>query len=423
MFEGLTEEIISNLWFQLALLLALAMGSSMIFRRLGFSKVVGQIALGIIIGPSLLGLVVVEEGDTGDLITLFAPFGAIIMLFMIGLECDIKEIYTRKNILIAIGGITLPWVAGYVVAWYMLPEPSDPSMDRFAQSIFVGTALVATSVAITAGVLREMGIIGTSVAKTILGAAVVDDVLGMVVLAITAGVATESGLEVGGLFIIVLAAVLFVGLGSYIGMRFVVRVIARVERWGMARGMRESGFLLALSFAFLYAFMSELIGISAIVGAFIAGTSFSACEYRKQFMEGIVFLEWVFAPIFFLSLGILVDINIPAELWFFAIALAAVAMISKLLGGGIPAWLTGMTRRDSVSVGLGMAARLEVAMIIALYGLTADIIDTQIYSAIIIMGVISVLVAPTLLRFTIRHMGDDDGKELAPSCELPVRRG
>ena len=422
MLEELWESTIGSLWFQLALLLALAMGSSMLFRRLGFSKVVGQITLGIIIGPSLLGLVVVEEGDAGDLVTLFAPFGAIIMLFMIGLECDIKEIYTRKNILIAIGGITLPWIAGYAIAWYMLPEPSEPSMDRFAQSIFVGTALVATSVAITAGVLREMGIIGTSVAKTILGAAVVDDVLGMVVLAITAGVATGSGLEVGDLFIIVLAAVLFVGLGSYIGMRFVVRVIARVERWGMARGMKESGFLLALSFAFVYAFMSELIGISAIVGAFIAGTSFSACEYRKQFMEGIVFLEWVFAPIFFLSLGILVDINIPAELWFFAIALAAVAMISKLLGGGIPAWLTGMSRRDSVSVGLGMAARLEVAMIIALYGLTADIIDTQIYSAIIIMGVISVLVAPTLLRFTIRHMEQSDGGELAPSCELPARR-
>ncbi len=414
--------MIGNLWFQLALLLALAMVSSMIFRRLGFSKVVGQIALGIIIGPSLLGLVVVEEGDTGDLITLFAPFGAIIMLFMIGLECDIKEIYTRKNVFIALGGISLPWVAGYVLAWLMLPEPSDPSMDRFAQSIFVGTALVATSVAITAGVLREMGIIGSSVAKTILGAAVVDDILGMVVLAITAGVATGSGLEMGDLFLIILAAVLFVGLGSFIGMRFAVRVIARVERWGMSRGMKESGFLLALSFAFIYAFMSELIGISAIVGAFIAGTSFSACEYRKQFMEGITFLEWVFAPIFFLSLGILVDINIPAELWFFAIALAAVAMLSKLLGGGIPARMTGMSRRDSMSVGLGMAARLEVAMIIALYGLTAGIIDTQIYSAIIIMGVISVLVAPTLLRFTARPIGETDGRLPPPSCEMPVRK-
>lgn len=417
MLAELWESTIGSLWFQLALLLALAMGSSMLFKRLGFSKVVGQIALGIIIGPSLLGLVVVEEGETGDLVTLFAPFGAIIMLFMIGLECDIKEIYTKKNIVIAIGGLTLPWVAGYLLAWYLLPEPG-PDYNRFYQSIFIGTALVATSVAITAGVLREMGIIGSGVAKTILGAAVVDDILGMVVLAITAGVATGEGVDVAGVAQITIVAVAFVGLGSFLGMRVVVRIIGRVEKIGMARGMKESGFLLALSFAFLYAFISELIGISAIVGAFIAGTSFSACEYRKQFMEGITFLEWVFAPIFFLSLGILVDIRLPAELWIFAIALAAVAMLSKLLGSGIPARLSGMNRRESVAVGLGMAARLEVAMIIALYGLTEGIIDTPLYSAIIIMGVVSVLVAPTLLRVAMKNIRDSDGTVPEDSCEI-----
>ena len=395
------------MWFQLTLLLALAMLSSLLFKRLGLPKVVGQIALGIIIGPSVLGLVAMEDGETGDLVTLFAGFGAIIMLFMIGLECDIKEIYTKKNITIAIGGITLPWLAGYVVAWFLLPDPAPP-VDRFSQALFVGTALVATSVAITAGVLREMGIIGSSVAKTILGAAVVDDVLGMIVLAVTTGVASGAGLEIVDLLIVVVTAILFVGLGSYIGARFVVRVIGSAERVGIRMGMRESGFLLALAFAFLYAFISEEIQISAIVGAFIAGTSFSGCEYRKQFMEGIVFLEWVFAPIFFLSLGVLVDIRIPAGLWIFAGVLTAVAMLSKLIGGGLPARLFGMTKRESVAVGLGMAARLEVAMIIALYGLTNDIIDSQVYSAIIIMGVVSVLIAPTLLRVMMKSLSDSN---------------
>ena len=407
MFAEAWESVIGNLWFQLTLLLALAMLSSLIFKRLGLPKVVGQIVLGIVIGPSVLGLVVIEDGDTGDLVSLFAGFGAIIMLFMIGLECDIKEIYTKKNITIAIGGITLPWLAGYVVAWFLLPDPAPP-VDRFYQALFVGTALVATSVAITAGVLREMGIIGSSVAKTILGAAVVDDVLGMIVLAITTGVATGAGLEVVDVLVIVVTAVLFVGLGSYIGMRFIVRVIGRAERVGIRMGMKESGFLLALSFAFLYAFISEQIHISAIVGAFIAGTSFSRCEYRKQFMEGIIFLEWVFAPIFFLSLGVLVDIRIPASLWIFAGILAVVAMLSKLVGGGLPARMFGMTKRESVAVGLGMAARLEVAMIIALYGLTSDIIDSQVYSAIIIMGVVSVLFAPTLLRVVMKKLSDSN---------------
>ena len=413
---------IENLWFQLTLLIALAMVSSMVFTRLGLPKVVGQIALGIIIGPSLLGIVSADQGDTGELVTVFAGFGAIIMLFLIGLECDIKEIYTRKNIVIAIGGISLPWVAGFLLAWFMLPEPGA-DYDRFNESIFIGTALVATSVAITAGVLKEMGVIGTGVAKTILGAAVVDDVLGMVVLAITAGVATGEGLDPVGFFWIVLAAVLFVGLGSFVGMKFMVKVIGRVEKYGIAKGMKESGFLLALAFAFLYAFISEEIGISAIVGAFIAGTSFSRCEYRKQFMEGIVFLEWVFAPIFFLSLGIIVDISLlPIEMWIFAGLLAVVAMLSKLVGGGVPAKLFGMSRRESVSIGLGLAARLEVAMIIALYGWNAKIIGNQVYSAIIIMGVISVLVAPTLLRVVVKSLGNAaNGQGLAPSCDVRER--
>ena len=423
MFVELWAEVIENLWFQLALLITLAMVSSLVFTRLGLPKVVGQIALGILIGPSVLKIIVVEAGSaTGELIPVFAGFGAIIMLFLIGFECDIKEIYTRRNIVIAIGGISLPWVAGFLIAWFMLPD-GDPAYDRFFQSIFIGTALVATSVAITAGVLKEMGIIGSGVAKTILGAAVVDDVLGMVVLAITAGVATGEGIDPMGFLWIVIAAVLFVGLGSYFGMRYAVRLIGRVERIGIARGMKESGFLLALAFAFLYAFISEQIGISAIVGAFIAGTCFSRCEYRKQFMEGIVFLEWIFAPIFFLSLGIIVDISkLPLEMWVFAVVLAMVAMLSKLIGGGLPARLYGMSRGESVSVGLGLAARLEVAMIIALYGWNAGIIGDDVYSAIIIMGVISVLVAPTLLRVVVGRMGDSNGGIQSPvACERDQR--
>jgi len=423
MIGELWAGVIENLWFQLALLITLAMVSSLVFTRLGLPKVVGQIALGILIGPSVLKIIVVDAGSaTGELIPLFAGFGAIIMLFLIGFECDVKEIYTRKNIVIAIGGISLPWVAGFLIAWFMLPD-GDPAYDRFFQSIFIGTALVATSVAITAGVLKEMGIIGSGVAKTILGAAVVDDILGMVVLAITAGVATGEGIDPMGFIWIVVAAVVFVGLGSYFGMRFAVRLIGRVEKIGIARGMKESGFLLALAFAFLYAFISEQIGISAIVGAFIAGTCFSRCEYRKQFMEGIVFLEWIFAPIFFLSLGIIVDISkLSLEMWLFAVVLAMVAMLSKLVGGGLPAKLYGMTRAESVSVGLGLAARLEVAMIIGLYGWNAGIIGDDVYSAIIIMGVISVLVAPTLLRVVVGRMGDSNGGiESLVACERDER--
>ncbi len=408
MLSDIWEAFTEDLYFQVAMLFAIAMAASLLFSRFGLPKTVGQIVVGIVIGPSLLGIVTLSDGikinEGPSVISLLATFGSTIMLFVIGLECDFKEIYTKKNIAIAIGGISLPWVGGFTLANQFLPD------GDLAQSVFIGTALVATSVAITAGVLKEMGILSSDVAKTILGAAVVDDVLGMMVLAISVGVGTGAGIDVSDLAWVVVAAVLFVSLGTLLGAKLFVKVIAETERRGLRHGVPESGFLLALAFAFVYAFVSHQIGISAIVGAFVAGTSFAGCEYRKQFREGITFLEWAFAPIFFISLGVLVDVRLlPSDIWLFTFALAGVAIATKVVGSYVPARMFRMSRREAVTVGLGMAARLEVAMIIAVYGLSAEIITPTVYSVIVVMGVISVLVAPTLLRHVAKGLSRGSG--------------
>jgi len=324
-----------------------------------------------------------------------------------------------------LGGVGIPWVVGFFLAELMLGEPEAP-LDKFTQSIFVGAALVATSVAIAAGVMREMGIIQSSTAKTILGAAVVDDVLGMIVLAVSAGTAKGESVGIADIGIILIAAVLFVVLGIIIGSRFLSKLISDIERRGLERGMEESGFLLALSLALLYAFIAELVGISAIVGAFVAGTSFGRCRLRKKVYDWTTVLEAVFAPIFFLSLGILVNIRLPLEIWLFAIVLTAGAMISKIIGCGIPARLLGMSKNESISIGIGMSPRLEVAMVIALYGLTANIINEDVYSVIIIMGVLTALFTPSILRRTMKDIpkngrepvgavsDEDDGRFLCP---------
>jgi len=345
----------------------------------------------------MLGMVSLQEAGTFSLLGLLAEFGAIVVLFMIGLEFEIRDIYTRKNIFVAIGGIVLPWVGGYLLAEFMLPDPGDP-FTKLNQSLFVGTALVATSVAISAAVLKEFGAISSRVGKTILGAAVVDDIIGMIILAITTGVAGGAGINLEGLGTVSIAAIVFVGAGAYLGTKFVTKVISAVERRGIEMGIEESGFMIAVAFAFLYAFISKSLGISAIVGAFIAGTSFSGSEYRKRFMQGIAFLEWAFAPLFFVSLGVLVDVRLPFSIWLFALALAAVAILSKVVGGGGPARMLGMSSRESISVGLGMSPRLEVAMVIALFGLNHEIITSRIYSVIVLTGLLTVLVAPALLR-------------------------
>jgi len=414
MLDGIAETIVDDLWFQVALLLIVAVASSFLFMRMGLPKIVGQISIGIVLGPSVLGLVSMGEGDNGDLLELLATFGVIIMLFMIGLEFDIRDIYTRNNVIIAIGGIVLPWVGGFALAELMLPDPG-PDFDRLAQSVFVGTALVATSVAISAGILKEMKLLSSGVAKTILGAAVVDDVLGMVVLAMSSGIAREGSVDFIDLILITFAAVLFVALGAYLGSKYLAKMVNRIEEKGLSKGLPESGFLLALSIGFLYSFVSHQLGISIIVGAFIAGTSLSGCEYRVQFMTGMAFLEWVFAPIFFISLGVLVDIRLPLQIWAFAAALAAVAILSKVVGGGLPARLLGMKPRESVAVGLGMSPRLEVAMIIGLFGLTEGIITADIYSVIIITGLITVLISPNLLRRSLKGVRQDSSQ--ADTCE------
>jgi len=407
-FEDIWAALVGDIWFELTLLLAIAIATNFLFARFGQPKIIGQILLGIAIGPSFLGLITVSESpDSGDIVRFLGLLGAIILLFMIGLECKIKEIYTKRAIIIALGGVIVPWIGGFLLAIFMLPTPDPilyPNITIFAESVFIGAALVATSVAITAGVMKEMGIISSNVAKTILGAAVVDDVLGMIVLAISRGLSTGTGIDALELLWVILIAIIFVAVGAYVGSRYLSKLIIRIEERGSQNKLPESGFLVALSFAFLYAFIAETIGISAIVGAFVAGTSLAGCQYAPKFRERTTVLEWVFAPIFFLSMGVLVNLAMPDSMWAFAIILIIVAFFTKVIGCGFPARRLGMSKDESLSIGVGMAPRLEVAMIIALYGLTAGIITRDVYSVIVVMGVVTALFTPSILRRTMKNV-------------------
>jgi Kef-type K+ transport system membrane component KefB len=394
------EDLLNDIWFKLTLLLVVAIASNFIFSRFGQPKIIGQILLGIIIGPSFLGLITVNQADSGDVVNRLAELGAIILLFMIGLQCNMREIYTRISVIVATFGVLVPWVSGFFLAEWMLPDPITGT--RFAQSVMIGAALVATSVAITAGVMKELGIIGSRPAKVILGAAVVDDVLGMIALAISSELALGTEIQLLNIAWILIAAVTFVSLGAFVGSRYVSRLIGKVEKKGAEHKIPESGFLLAISFAFLYAFIAETIGISAIVGAFVAGTSLASCEHNVKFRKNTEVLGWVFAPIFFLSLGILVNIRLPLEIWIFALILTLVAVVTKLVGCGIPARLLGLTNRESLAVGFGMIPRMEIAMVIALYALGNSIISQDVYSIIVLMGLLTALFTPPIMKRVMR---------------------
>lgn len=399
--DSLFSNLISQVWFELTFLLVVSLFASFLFARFGQPKIIGFIVVGVVIGPSILGII--KTGDAGGTATglpielnMLAMLGSIVLLFMIGLECDLKEIYTRRSIMIALGGVILPWIAGYLLANAFGYSDSE--------SIFIGATLVATSVAVTAGVTSEIGLMGTPVAYAIIGAAVVDDVMGMVVLAMSKGL-TSPQFDAALLVPLVIGAVIFVVVGAWIGSKYLSKVVLSVQTSGFRRKLPMSGFVLAISIAFLYAFIAETIQISAIVGAFVAGTAFSSSVLRDGLRKGMQYLEALFVPIFFVSLGLAVDISDIETVLVFAGVLTVVAILTKFIGCGLSARATGMSWWDSASVGVGMTPRLEIALIIAYYGLANDVIDGGIYTAVVFMGLVTALIAPPLLKIALTRGG------------------
>ncbi len=352
---------------------------------------------------------------SAEVVKPFAEIGSIILLFMIGLECDLRTIYTKRNMIIAVGGVVVPWIAGFLAFSYLSPA------SGVNEAIFVGTILVATSVAVTAMVLQEMGAISSGVGTAILGAAVVDDILGMIVLAISKGAVGGSIDLVNIIYLIAAAAVFIVG-GLYIGTRFLCKAIYSTEQKCTMSGMRHTGFILAMAVAFAYAFVSELIGISAIVGAFVAGTIFASIPCKHEFEEGTRYLSVLFVPVFFVSSGILFDIAGLADIWVIAIIITVLAILTKMVGCGVPARLLGMNNKEALAVGIGMAPRLEVAIVIAIYGLQSNIIGPSVYSMAIFIGIVTALVTPSLFKWAleradVRDKGPEIQEELAPEKE------
>lgn len=393
----------SILWFQLTFLLVIAVLSHFVFTRFKQPLVIGEIIIGIIIGPSVVGALTGYELVNTEMISVFAQLGAIVLLFMIGLESDLRRIYTKRNFSIALGGVLLPWVAGYFVAVVMVPSVNT------AQAIFIGATMVATSVSVTAAVLMEMGMISDEVGCAILGAAVVDDILGMMVLGVAGGFAL-GGIDYAQIIYLVAAAIVFIVVGIFVGTRYLSRIVCLAEKEGKERGLEHTGFVLAFAFALLFAYISEVIGISAIVGAFLAGTIFSSSVIKSEAQAGTKYLGAIFVPIFFISMGVLFDINGLSELFLFAIVLTILAILTKVIGCGVPARSLGMSGRDALAVGIGMAPRLEVALIIALYGLQTGIIGQGLYSVVVFMGIVTALVTPFLFKLALGK-----GRKLKPA--------
>lgn len=376
-------EFLHNIEFQISLLLFIALVGYFLAIRFGQSIVIGEILVGILVGPSVLGLITYTE-----FIEQLATMGAIFLLFVVGLQTKFIEIFNVRSFVIALVGVIVPWVGGFSVA-HLFGFP-------VREAVFIGTALTATSIAITAQVLKEMGRLDTPAAKAIIGAAVVDDVLALLALSLTKEFLTST-ISIENLAVTTVIAFVFLAVGIVLGMKVINPQLERFDVWAKEHGVEKATFIAAIAIAFAYSLVAEVVGLSAIVGAFIAGVSLESLKI-KSYHEGAEYLEVIFAAIFFVSLGVLVNVQAAASAGLFIIALTAMAIVTKLVGCAIPAFLMGLKRNEAIIVGLGMVPRGEIAIIAALFGLSNGLIGQPVYVAILMMSLLTTLVTPAFIK-------------------------
>jgi len=375
-------ENITQILFSLFLIYASAKLLGELFERFKQSALIGEIIAGVLLGPQVLNLI-----GTSEIFPVLAQIGAIFLLFTVGLQTKVEDIMTvgRTSLVVAFLGVIFPFIFGYL--YILIINHST------VEAMFIGAAMVATSVGITARVFADLGIIETKVARVILGAAVIDDVIGLVVLAIVTGLG-KGALSFVKIGLITLEAIGFIAFLILIGRRVVYRMIPRVASFRT----RDAVFSLAILFCLLLSVVASYIDLAAIVGAFLAGMVLAELNIEFNLSVKTESLYNFLVPFFFVILGSWVDLTIftrPALLWA-ALVITIFAVIGKLLGCGLGALNLG--KRDALMVGFGMVPRGEVGMIIASIGLNMKAIRSDLYTVIIFMVMATTLVTPPILR-------------------------
>jgi len=369
-----------------------------LFERFALPSVLGEILAGAILGPYALGWI-----QASDILHSVAELGAIFVLFSAGLEISPGELIriSGKSLRVAVAGVVVPFVLGF---FYMKLRGNVTS-----ESVFVGAAMVATSVGITARVFADLHLLSTETAKIILGAAVFDDILGMLLLGVVGGIASGgvNWLHMGVLIGEATAFALF--------MIFVApRIVRRIEPGVEHLSMQNASLVVALAICLLLSWLAVRINIAAIIGAFFAGLVFADYAPQWNLLPRVSGITELLAPFFFFTIGARLNASlITREILISAIIISVLAIVSKLIGCGLP--MLGQGWRQVLQVGTGMMPRGEVALIVALVGLNAGIVTESTYSIVVIMTAITTILAPPLLRVLFRREIEERREERMPA--------
>jgi Kef-type K+ transport system membrane component KefB len=357
-----------------------------IFERLGQPGIVGEILAGVLIGPHVLGWMAPNE-----FLQTLSDLGVMFLLFRVGLDVKAAELLRVGGTatLAACLGVALPFAMGWGIC-YLWGTPQ-------IEAVFTGAAMVATSVGITASVLAGRGLLETRAAQVILAAAVIDDVLGLIVLALVSG--SSSG---GTRYLdIAITAALALGFTAFVA-KFGARTAKRVLPGFQARlSMAEGEFALAMTLLFALSLLAVYAGVAAIVGAFLAGMALSDAVDRRvhDLTSGV---SELLVPFFLAGIGLHLDFSVfsSANTMWLAAAILVASLISKFVGCGLGAWRMGTA--DALRVGVGMIPRGEVGMVVAQIGLRTGVMSDAVYGIVVFMSVATTLAAPPLLKLAFR---------------------
>ncbi|GAX04846.1 Na+/H+ antiporter [Secundilactobacillus pentosiphilus] len=374
---------------EIALILFATTIAGALSQRIGIPSVIGQLLVGILLGPALLNWI-----RPGELLTAGAEIGVIILMFMAGLESDLKLLkkYFKPAISVATLGVILPMACFYIYGVVM--------HQNFERAIFWGVVFAATSVSISVEVLREFGKLNTKEGATILGAAVVDDIMAVLILSIFVSMFSSGSSQPNLALSIVEQIAYFVMV--YVVIRWVAPLLIRLfERLPVPQSVPIMSLIICLGMAYI----ADLTGLSAVIGAFFAGIAVAQTSAHEEVATNISPIGYAFfVPIFFVSIGVEMRFDHFWSNILLILGMTIVAILSKLIGGGLGARILGFSFNSAYVVGAGMVSRGEMALIIAQIGYQSKLLAPELYSELIVVIILSTVIAPLLLKHAIARL-------------------
>lgn len=367
---------------QLAMIIAATKIAGHVSVRLGQPAVLGELIIGILIGPALLGLV-----PDSEMMHIFSEIGVLMLMFIAGLETDLEGLRdsARASSAVALGDVVFPLGLGCLTGLLL-------GMDM-SHAVFLGLTLSATSVSISVQTLKELGKLQTRESVTLLGAAVLDDVLVIVLLAFAMSFFGDAQAPIWWIiaekFLFFASAIL----AAWKGVPWLIQLCGRLR-------VSEPVIAAALAIAFLFSWYADLLGVAGIIGAFIAGAAIARTSFKELIEHKIEPVAYsIFVPVFFVSIGLKVTFSGIEHHLGFLIIITVIAILTKLVGSGLGAWLSGFSLLSSSRIGSGMISRGEVALILVSIGIDAHLLDQQYFTPLIIIVILSTLVTPPVLKF------------------------